>query len=184
MLPLPLTMPTPPPAYGQVVLRAFGAADVPMLRNMATDPHVPLIGSLPADADHEQALAYIERQHSRLVSGAGWSFCVAERDTDEAVGGIGLWIASIDHGRAGVGYSTAPRSRRRGYTADALNALVTFAWTIPGLYRLEAYIEPWNTGSVRTATAAGFAYEGTLRSHQQIGESRRDMQLWATIRER
>jgi hypothetical protein len=33
-----------------VVLRVFGAGDVAMLRDLATDPYVPLIGSLPAAA--------------------------------------------------------------------------------------------------------------------------------------
>lgn len=183
MLPLPLVMPVPDPEHGRVRLRAFRADDVPMLRDTSTDPHVPLIGTLPGNADAQDALAYIDRQHSRLVGGAGWSFCIADAATDAGVGQIGLWIGAIEHGRATVGYSTAPRFRRRGYTADALAALVEFAWTIDGLHRLEAYIEPWNAGSASTARAGGFEFEGTLRSHQEIDGRRRDMQLWAIVRD-
>ena len=67
--------------------------------------------------------------------------------------------------------------------AAALTALTSFAWTIPDLHRIELYIEPWNAGSVKTAERAGFEREGLLRSHQEIGGRRRDMLLYATIRE-
>ena len=76
-----------------------------------------------------------------------------------------------------------PSARGRGLAAAALTALTSFAWTIPGLHRIELYIEPWNAGSVKTAERAGFEREGLLRSHQEIGGRRRDMLLYATIRE-
>jgi hypothetical protein len=43
-------------------------------------------------------------------------------------------------------------------------------------------VEPWNAGSIRVAEAAGFQPEGLLRSHQEIGGTRRDMLLYAMIR--
>ena len=38
--------------------------------------------------------------------------------------------------------------RGRGIATSALQALTAFAWTIPGLYRVELYIEPWNTSDM------------------------------------
>ncbi len=38
--------PAEPLAYGPVVLRKFSDRDVPMVRELSTDPYVPLIGSL------------------------------------------------------------------------------------------------------------------------------------------
>jgi GNAT superfamily N-acetyltransferase len=73
-----------------------------------------------------------------------------------------------------------PSARGRGLAAAALTA---FAWSIPALHRIELYIEPWNTGSIRTAERAGYQREGLLRSHQEIGGRRRDMLLYAVIRE-
>jgi len=55
-----------------------------------------------------------------------------------------------------AGYSVTPGERGRGLASAALTALACFAWTIPELHRIELYIEPWNTGSVRTAERAGF----------------------------
>jgi [ribosomal protein S5]-alanine N-acetyltransferase len=175
--------PTSPVAHGPVVLREFSAADLPMVQEMSTDPYVPLIGTLPPNASSEEARAYIDRQRGRLPEGTGFSFAIAEADTGRGVGGIGLWLAGLDQGRATAGYSVIASARGRGLAAAALTALTSFAWTIPGLHRVELYIEPWNTGSVKTAERAGFEREGLLRSHQEIGSRRRDMLLYATIRE-
>jgi RimJ/RimL family protein N-acetyltransferase len=47
--------------------------------------------------------------------------------------------------------------------------------------RLELYVEPWNTASVKTAERAEFQREGLLRSWQQVGGTRRDMYIYARL---
>ncbi len=178
-----LSWPTEAVTYGPVFLRAFSAADLPMVQEMSTDPYVPLIGTLPPNASAQQAQGYIDRQLGRLPEGAGFSFAIAEAATGRGVGGIGLWLAGLDQGRATAGYSVTPSARGRGLAAAALTALTSFAWTIPALHRVELYIEPWNAGSVKTAERAGFEREGLLRSHQEIAGRRRDMLLYAAIRD-
>jgi RimJ/RimL family protein N-acetyltransferase len=131
----------------------------------------------------EQALDWIDRQRGeRVAQRQGLTFAIAEAATDRAVGHIGLWLAELPHGRASAGYSVAPGARGRGSAAAALIALTRFAWTVPGLKRVELHIEPWNVASVRTAEHAGYLREGLLRSHQEIGGTRRDMLLYAAIR--
>ena len=164
------------------MLRPFRESDVGMLRDLATDPYVPLIGTLPANASEQGALDFIERQHARLRSGVGYSFCVADQSTDAALGTAGLWLADVAAGRASVGYAVAPFARRRRVAVSALRALTAFGWAIPELHRIELYAEPSNVGSVRTAEAAGYLPEGLLRSHQPIGDRRADMLLYATLR--
>ncbi len=175
--------PTNPVAHGPVVLREFSDADLPMVQELSTDPYVPLIGTLPPNATRQEARDYIDRQRGRLAEGIGFSFAIAEAGTGRSVGGIGLWLAALDRGRATAGYSVIPSARGQGFASAALTALTSFAWTIPDLHRIELYIELWNTGSVKTAERAGFKREGLLRSHQEIDGYRRDMLLYATIRE-
>jgi len=178
----PLEVPAILPSADGVLLRPFAAGDVAMLRDLATDPYVPLIGSLPADATEQQALDFIERQHSRWTTGVGYSFCVADLFDGRALGTAGLWLGDLTHGRASAGYTVAPGARRRGVASRALRALTTFGWTLPELFRIELYVEPWNTGSIRTAEAVGYVREGLLRSHQPIGDRRVDMLLYAALR--
>ena len=154
-----------------------------MVLDAATDPYVATISSLPAGATAHQAAEWIQRQRGRLGDGAGFSFCIADRDTNRALGWIGLWTrAHLAHGRATAGYVLAPSAGGRRLAQDALRALTVFGWTVPRLQRIELYIEPGNTGSLRTAEAAGYAREGLLRRHQEIAGVRRDMLLYAAIR--
>jgi ribosomal-protein-alanine N-acetyltransferase len=165
-----------------VVLRAFTEEDVSLAVELGADPYVELIGTLVNQPTPEQALEWIRRQQGRLAEGRGLSFVIADRNSGTAVGTIGLWLQELSQGRASAGFSVVPRHRGRGVATDALGALLAFAWTIPGLHRVELYIEPWNTGSLRVAETSGFQREGLLRSHQEIGGSRRDMWVFAATR--
>ena len=149
---------------GPVLLRAFERRDVDLVRSVADDPLVPLITTVPVSGSSEDALAYIDRQHRRLGTGAGYSFAIADAQSDRAVG---YWVASP--------------FRRRGYGRAALHALTTWALTLEEVQRLELYVEPWNEGSWRAAESCGFSREGLLRSWQQVGDARKDMYMYSIL---
>ena len=174
--------PATPPTCGSVVLREFTDEDAHIAIELGDDPYIPLIGSLPAFPSALQALVWIHRQRGRPAEGTGLSFAIADAGSGSAVGAIGLWLQNLPAGRATIGYSVSAAHRGRGIASSALTALTTFAWTIPALYRIELYIEPWNSRSIHVAEAAGYQQEGLLRSHQEIGGTRRDMLLYATTR--
>lgn len=174
--------PATPPACGSVVLREFTDEDAQLAVELGEDPYIPLIGSLPPFPTGQQALEWARRQRGRLAEGIGLSFVIADAESGKAVGAIGLWLQNLPAGRATAGYSVAPAHRGRGIASSALNALTAFAWTIPALHRVELYIEPWNNSSIHVAEASGYQREGLLRSHQEIGGTRRDMLLYAATR--
>jgi RimJ/RimL family protein N-acetyltransferase len=164
------------------VLRPFEDADLPMALELSTDPYAPLIGTLPAHATEAEAADWIVRQRHRWSEGAGFSFAIADAATGRAVGSVGLWLRQLPEGRASAGYFVAPSARGRGVAAAALVAVTDFGWTIPALHRIELYIEPWNTASVRTAERAGYQREGLLRRHTEVAGRHRDMLLYAAVR--
>ncbi|WP_206426014.1 GNAT family N-acetyltransferase [Nakamurella antarctica] len=89
---------------------------------------------------------------------------------------------NLSDGRATVGYSVSPVHRGRGFASSALQAVTAFAWTIPELHRIELYIEEWNIGSLHVAETAEYTREWLLRGHCEIGGTRRDMLLYASVR--
>jgi len=175
----PLTLPT---LLGDTVrLRAFSTADLPAVREAATDPLIPRITSVPPHGDDAACLAYIERQADRLRTGDGYAFAITERTSDVAVGHAYVGLRDLDHGRASIGYWVVGSQRGRGFAGDALRTVAPWALTLPGVARLELYVEPWNVASARTATGAGFRREGLLRSWQMVGDERRDMEMYALV---
>ncbi|BEL04547.1 GNAT family protein [Actinoplanes sichuanensis] len=168
-------------SLGPIRLRPFREADAEAVMSVAADPLIPLITSVPVSGHHADALDFIKRQHERLSSGAGYSFAIADAVGDQAAGQIGLWLHDYRHGRAGIGYWLTPQYRGRGYASAALCALTRWAWTLPGIARLELYVEPWNESSWRTAERAGFQREGLLRSWQPVAHERRDMYMYSLL---
>jgi len=177
VLPSPLVVPVID--GGSVVLRPFEAGDVDAVLEATADPLIPLITTVPKVADPDLAAAFVARQHERAATGDGYSFAI--QAGNECVGQIGLWLRDIDQGRATIGYWVRPGRRRRGHGVDALTTLTCWAWGLPGVCRLQLYIEPRNVGSWRTAERAGYRREGLLRSWELVGDERRDMFMYGQI---
>jgi len=171
-----------PPAQDSITLRAFTDDDLHLALELGEDPYISLIESLPAHPTKEEALGWIGRQRNSLVERARLSFVIAEAPSDVAVGAIGLGLKDLSAGRAAGGYAVSPKHRGRGIATSALKALTGYAWTIPGLHRIELHIETWNDKSIHVAESSGYLREGLLRSHQEIGGIRRDMWLYAATR--
>ncbi len=164
-----------------MVLRAFEDSDADVVTSGASDPLIPLITTVPTSGTRDDAVAYIHRQHHRLTQGAGYSFAIADFDSGEAVGQIGLWTKDIEAGRTSSGYWISPRFRRRGYARAALQALTAWALTLDGVNRVALFVEPWNEASWRTAEACGFEREGLLRNWEQVGSELKAMYAYSRI---
>ena len=174
--------PSDAPTFGQVLLRAVEERDTAMARELSTDTYVPQTGSLPGNATMQEASDWVARQQGRHAEGAGFSFAIVRCSDDVAIGHCGLWLKDLDEGRASAGYAIAPAERGRGYASEALAALTEFAWSVPGVQRIELFIEPWNAASIRTADRVGYVREGLLTGYQAIGGQNRDVLRCAAVR--
>jgi ribosomal-protein-alanine N-acetyltransferase len=175
-------MPGQPEIDGaRVRLRPWRASDVDFVLSVTTDPLIPLISQVPDHPDPAGALAFVEAQTARFGQGRGWAWAVVPLGEEQPVGYVGaLWVAR-PAARASIGYWTGAAGRRTGLTADAVGAASAWLLARAAVVRLEAYIEPWNVGSMRVAEKAGFEREGLMRSFAPIGGERRDAYLYARI---
>jgi [ribosomal protein S5]-alanine N-acetyltransferase len=164
-----------------IVLRPFGEQDAGVILSVSTDPLVSLFTTATAGDSLDAARAYIQRQHDRLASGAGYSFAIADAATGDAVGQIGLWLRHGGDGRVSTSYWVASRFRRRGYASAALAAISRWGLSRPGIHRIDLYVEPSNQGSWRAAEHAGYRRESLLLSRQQVGAERQDMYMYSLV---
>jgi [ribosomal protein S5]-alanine N-acetyltransferase len=165
-----------------LVLRAYGTSDLALVRRAAADPFIPSISSVPRSYTDDAGRAFIERQHARGAEGDGYSFVIAPASDPEAgLGSIGLWLQEIESGRASIGYWLVEGARGRGLAACALRAVVSFAFGALSIPRLHLFVEPWNVASARTARAAGFRREATLRGWERIDGAQHDADCFALL---
>jgi ribosomal-protein-alanine N-acetyltransferase len=175
-----LAWPDPLPSHGSLRLRPFRLGDLPLVEELSQDPYIPQIGTVPVPFTKEAGLAYLARQHQRLVDGTGWSFAAEDRATGLAVGTAGFWLHPDRP--PSVGYSVAPRARGRGVATAALTALTGFGWTQPDVDRIELFVEPWNRASITVAERSGYAFDGKLGEHVMVGREHREMLRYVSTR--
>lgn len=164
------------------LLRAWHLDDVDLVREAAEDDYIPLVTTVPVPYSESEGVSFVHRQWRRTTDGKGYPFVIAHADSGTPVGTIGLWLHDIVKGRASLGYWVLESARGKGAAAAALRAVTDWALGDLRIPRVELFIEPWNTASVRTAERAGYQREGLLRSWQHIGDSRRDMLVYSRLR--
>lgn len=174
--------PAESPAHGAVVLREFSDDDLYMVLNLARDRYACLMSTLTIAADRPTALQWITQQKRRYLMGMGYSVAIADAASGKAVGQIGLWTGTIKERRVTCGYSVAPVHRGKGYAADALAAITEFAWTVPGIDRVELYIEPTNEASWRTGEKVGYTRDALVPEHSFIDGIAKDMYRYVVDR--
>ncbi|MER7452130.1 GNAT family N-acetyltransferase [Nocardia beijingensis] len=170
-------------AAGELVLRpwSMSSADLDLVREASDDDLIPLITTVPSIYTEDAAKKFVERQWDRPVSGSGYPFVIARAADGKPLGSIGVWTRDLGEGRASVGYWLVRSARGQGVAARALQAVADWAFEQLAVARLQLYVEPWNTASIRTAERAGFRREGLLRGWQQVGDRRRDMFMYARL---
>lgn len=131
-------------------LRPWRFDDAPLVQRVADDPLIPLITTVPASSDPDDARAFVERQQARLGEGVGYSFALALEASDVAVGQVGVWTPDVEKGRVSLGYWIEPAWRRQGLLTEALARATAWALAQPGVERAEVFVEPWNEGSWRS----------------------------------
>jgi RimJ/RimL family protein N-acetyltransferase len=169
-------------AAGPFRLRPFTMSDLPVVREAAQDPYIPLITTVPAVFTETEGRRFIERQWDGARRRAGYPFAIADAATGHAVGQIGLWLRDLGAGRASVGYWVVAPARGHNASGYALRTLARWALGVLAIPRLELCVEPWNEASIRIAERTGFRREGLLRGWQEVGAERKDMLMYSLLR--
>ncbi|WP_329387024.1 GNAT family N-acetyltransferase [Streptomyces sp. NBC_01716] len=160
-------------------LRPLVPDDIDAVYTACQDPGIQRWTTIPSPYERQHAEHFIERVVPDMWrAGTNYVFAV------EPVGG-GPLLASINaHSQTGVwevGYWTVKEHRGRGYTTEALRALVRWIFTELGAERVEWRAEAGNEGSRAVALKAGFVLEGTLRAALLMKETTRDVWIGAML---
>jgi RimJ/RimL family protein N-acetyltransferase len=155
---------------------------VPALFAIFGDPAGCRYWSSPPLADLAGAAA-LQREIEQLFAERSlFQWGIAERDTDAVVGTCTLASLSAEHRRAEVGFALAQAVWGRGYLAEALPALLSFAFETLGLHRVEADVDPRNAPSLRLLERAGFQREGYLRERYHMAGEVQDALFYGLLR--
>ena len=108
-------------------------------------------------------------------------WAVADKTTDRCLGLVNYHDGHIRNKRVAIGYMIEPAHSRQGLATEAVSPMIRFCFKDLGLHRLQAFIHPDNTPSLKLIEKLGFRREGLLRENLRVSDEWRDDLLYALL---
>jgi RimJ/RimL family protein N-acetyltransferase len=166
----------------RVVLRWISEDDIDNLYKIFSDPQVMRYWSTPPLPDREAAAELQREIADGNESDTMFKWGLALRDSNSVIGTTTLFNLNLDNGRAELGYAMGRAHWGKGYMHEALQALVSHAFEVMELRRLEADVDPRNAASIRTLERLGFQREGFLRERWHVNGEIQDALFYGLLR--
>ncbi|MGQ0549721.1 MAG: GNAT family N-acetyltransferase, partial [Armatimonadota bacterium] len=140
-------------------LRVDDAGDV---FEYASDPEVSRYTTWEAHKTLEDSRAFLISviEHYNTFQVAPWG--MEHKGEGKLVGTCGFVSWNLRHRRAEIAYALARPYWNKGYTTEAVRAVMAFGFGAMRLNRIEARCDIPNIGSARVMEKAGMKFEGIL----------------------
>ncbi|WP_163100302.1 GNAT family N-acetyltransferase [Peribacillus alkalitolerans] len=130
----------------------------------------------------EGQLERIQTYADRMKRDEDYFFGIFLNETDELIGTINLFqVIRGSLQSAFIGYFLDNSLNGKGYTTEAAQLIVDYAFNELNLHRIEAGVMPHNIGSIRVLEKAGFHKEGIAIKNVKINGKWEDHQVLAII---
>ncbi len=166
----------------RLVLRWISENDIDGLYAVFSDPRVMRYWSSGPLPDREAAAAMQREIAAANLSNTMVKWGLALRESDFVIGTATLFNLNLDNGRAEIGYAMGRAYWGKGYMHEALQALLSHAFEVLELRRLEADVDPRNAASIRTLERLGFQREGFLRERWHVNGELQDALFYGLLR--
>ncbi|WP_405176300.1 GNAT family protein [Paenibacillus sp. FSL H8-0261] len=124
----------------------------------------------------------IEKWEENTRKDIQYEFGIFQINNDVLIGTISLFhVVRGPCQSATLGYSLDQEHNGKGYTTEAVNLVVNYAFEILNLHRIEAGVMPDNLGSMRVLEKAGFHKEGIAIKNVEINGRWEDHQILAIL---
>lgn len=166
----------------RVVLRWISAEDIDGLFDVFSDPQVMRYWSTGPLANRAAAAEMQREIAAGNLSNTMLKWGLALRESNTVIGTTTLFNLNLDNGRAEIGYAMGRAHWGKGYMNEALQALVSHAFEVVNLRRLEADVDPRNAASIRTLERLGFQREGFLRERWHVNGEIQDALFYGLLK--
>jgi [ribosomal protein S5]-alanine N-acetyltransferase len=162
-------------------MRPLQSGDAAALYRLHADPVVMRHWSSPPWTDPARADEVIAADRVELARGEHLRLALVRREEDVFVGTCSLFAFHAASRRAELGYALARHAWGQGLMAEALDALVAWAFDELKLNRIEADIDPRNTASARSLARLGFVLEGRMRERWIVSGEVSDAAMYGLL---
>ncbi len=166
----------------RLILRRLQKSDVDDVFAYASDPEVARHVMWNAHASREESEIFLRMVVGQYRRGAEAPWGIVLKEEDRIIGTCGFITWHPAHARAEVGYAIGRHYWNRGYTTEAVWAVLAFGFETLGLYRIEAICKVPNVASARVMEKLRMTYEGILRGYVFTKGEHHDVKSYAILR--
>jgi RimJ/RimL family protein N-acetyltransferase len=166
----------------RVRLRPLQPRDVDGLYEVFSNAEVMRYWSTPPLPDKDAAEQLVAEIIRDVASGKMMKWAIARISDDRSIGTATLFNPDLSNGRAELGYALGRQYWGQGLMGEALQTLLTYAFEVLELRRLEADVDPRNAASIRTLERLGFKREGFLRERWHVDGEIQDALFYGLLK--
>ena len=104
------------------------------------------------------------------------------KESNKLIGTCGFFAFSEESLKAEMGYELNSKYWNKGVMSEALKMIMDFIFKETDINRIEAYVEPMNTSSLKLLESLGFTKEGLLRQYELCRGQLIDITIWGLLR--
>jgi len=166
----------------RLLLRATSRNDLDAYHRILSHPDVFANSVLPSNPDLKTSRQFLNKISRLHANGSGVAWMIEKVDSHTLIGSIRLNRIDTKSHSAFVAYELCPQYWNKGYTTEALTAVVTHAHTDGKLNRLEAWTSDNNPSSECVLIKNGFLHEGLLRQKVYFRNEYQDIKVFGHIK--
>jgi len=168
----------------RLLLRRFTLDDAAgAYNNWASDPEVCRYMRWQPHKDRSETLNILGAWLEAYARDSFYQWAVTLKENDEPIGAICLSVVNENDLCGDTAYCIGRKYWGQGITAEALKAVLAFAFKEAGFNRIEAYHSVNNPASGKVMQKAGMVFEGTARQKYKCISGFEDSAMYAILRE-
>ena len=171
----------------RLILRELGKESAPLVLSFYEENRTFFEPFEPVRSHNFYTLGYqkalLTAEHNQISEGKlirYWVFC--KDQPEELVGTVCFQnILKDPYHSCSLGYKFSQRYLHQGYATESIQKCIDLLFDESQIHRIDAYIMPNNTASIRLIERLSFQYEGTCRSFAKINGNWGDHRHYALI---
>ena len=150
----------------RLLLRRIDEGDVNEVLELRGNPDTMKYIPRPLAKTKEDALGHIAMIEEKIVNNIGINWGITIKGSNKLIGIIGHYRIQPENHRAEIGYMILPEHNGKGFTTEAVKAVLAYGFDEMGLHSIEAVIDPGNIASEKVLQKIGFVKEAHILENE------------------
>ena len=167
----------------RLTLRRCTESDIPEFYRLASNPNVTAWINWEAHKSADETAEFVKTLTEADENGTCMTWAICDKETDKFMGLISFVRVKEKSFSAEAGYWIGEEYWNKGYTTEAMNKVIEYAFNTLGIHRITAGHCVDNLPSARVMIKAGMKFEGVGRDEAFIRGKFCDIAHYAIINE-